>query len=153
MCQVCEEIRQIEEEERTKQAKLVRRRGAVSCLRAMLPWCTSLQYLCLAPARPAPTWETSGSSPWAPDTLASSLSYMLAAITTYTVACTNAQEEEAQTARRLAEQERLRLQGQLRQLQTQQAALEEVWAAKKAAVRLELQKQQAAKQLELQVAE
>lgn len=78
---------------------------------------------------------------------------MLAAITTYTVACTNAQEEEAQTARRLAEQERLRLQGQLRQLQTQQAALEEVWAAKKAAVRLELQKQQAAKQLELQVAE
>lgn len=64
----------------------------------------------------------------------------------------NAQEEEAQTARRLAEQERVRLAGQLRQLQTEQAALEEVWAAKKAAVRLELQKRQAAKQLELQVA-
>lgn len=36
VCQVCEEIRQIEEEERAKQAKLVRRRGDMSCIVSIL---------------------------------------------------------------------------------------------------------------------
>ncbi len=65
--------------------------------------------------------------------------------------CLAPQEEEASKARLEAEKERARLEAQLAHLQQQQAALEQARAARQVVVRLDLQKQQQAKQLQLQV--